>query len=136
MSQQIGLNTTNANIRAIPDFIGGILKICNNMQNIYVKNFEKEISENFDNLIKNLLRELIAQKIPKNDICAQLGISERVFNRLYEEICDDDLIKETEARIEEAGGWDEMRKDSISREELLKLWDITEEDLKDCEDYD
>jgi hypothetical protein len=136
MSQSIVNTTTYTNIRAIPDFVGGILKICNNLHTATVKTFEDGLQDVFDKFMKSLLREMIAAKTPKNEICKQLGINSRLFDRLYEEICDEDLIMETSARIEEAGGFEAMVKDSYSEEEVMEAWGITEEDIAACEVYD
>ncbi|MDR0991691.1 MAG: hypothetical protein LBL87_02180 [Ruminococcus sp.] len=101
-----------------------------------VRSLDSVLTDALETLYKNSVRTLIKQHKTKDEICAFLGLASNLFDELYEEIEDDDLIKLVEERVEEAGGWDEMRKDSISWDEMLAELDLTQDDIDNGEDFD
>lgn len=101
-----------------------------------VRSFDGILTEATEAFFKNYMRYLIKKRKTKEEICAFLGLTDKIFDELYEEIENEDLLKIAEKRIEEAGGLENMRKNSISGEELMKHWGITQEDLDNCEDWE
>jgi hypothetical protein len=130
------LNPNNAEITVLISKLKPLQEFAVASKDEVVRSFEDILTQATEAFFKNYMRALIKKGKTKEEICAFLGLTDMLFDELYEDIENEDLLKIAEKRIEEAGGLENMRKNSISGEELMKQWGITQEDLDNCEDWD
>jgi hypothetical protein len=130
------LKPNNAEITILISKLKPLQEFAEASKDEVVRSFDGFLTQAMESFFKSYMRALIKKKKSKEEICTFLGLSDKLFDELYEEIEDEDLLKIAEKRIEEAGGLEKMREDSFTAEEVMAHWGITQEDLDNCEDWD
>jgi hypothetical protein len=130
------LKPNNAEITILISKLKPLQEFAETSKDEVVRSFDGFLTQAMESFFKSYMRALIKKKKTKEEICTFLGLSEKLFDVLYEEIEDEDLLKIAEKRIEEAGGLEKMREDSISFDEMLNRLGITQEELDNCEDFE